>query len=465
MMRAHVRFASVFVLGAAFSVGCGGGSGGTGEDIDSGTEDSSIDSGGSEVDVDTGTDPDTGTFEIDTGADTKPETSPETSVVDTGTDTGSADTGSSDTGTADTGPADTGPADMGVDTTPACTVGAACDEANKCMTGKTFDATCACTGGTAVVCMDTNACTVDTCEPATGCKFTNAADGTTCGAGKKCTAGACSDLCTVGADCDDANACTTGTKFDATCACVGGTAVVCNDSNPCTADSCVPATGCATTPTAEGTSPTGCAAPSTCKAGVCTAPLAPPTITFTTPADNITKGFVATSDTCNGLDFTVVVTAPAKIATVSWHLFTPTRDGSSMTGSDCGAPTSALAPWRSGLGNPKFPFKIDESKYAGLTGGTFTENIGISGNYSGVAPWLFCKEPGTGGTAFATALNGTAIPPVSTAAGALRALSNYCFTTDSGGTAADKKWTLIVMVRDQAGNTVQAERKFTVYKI
>jgi cysteine-rich repeat protein len=96
---------------------------------------------------------------------------------------------------------------------------AACDDGNAC----TSDDTCGggtCHGGAAVVCDDANACTSDSCNPATGCVFTNNT-----------------------AACDDGNACTSGD----TCSggtCHGGAAVTCNDGNVCTTDSCNPATGC-----------------------------------------------------------------------------------------------------------------------------------------------------------------------------------------------------------------------------
>jgi hypothetical protein len=69
-------------------------------------------------------------------------------------------------------------------------------------------------------CDDGNACTTDSCNPATGCVFTNNT-----------------------ASCDDGNACTSGD----TCgggSCHGGAAISCSDVNACTTDACNPATGC-----------------------------------------------------------------------------------------------------------------------------------------------------------------------------------------------------------------------------
>ena len=74
---------------------------------------------------------------------------------------------------------------------------------------------------------DKNVCTLDACTPATGkCDYTAVSDGTTCDAdGTKCTAG---------------DACAKGT-------CVAGKKLDCDDSKPCTADSCDKATGCVNT--------------------------------------------------------------------------------------------------------------------------------------------------------------------------------------------------------------------------
>jgi hypothetical protein len=152
---------------------------------------------------------------------------------------------------------------------------AACDDGNACTAGDT------CSGGTChagapVVCDDGNVCTTDTCNPATGCVFTNNTnpcdDGNACTRTDACVGGVCvggnpvvctaSDTChdagtcdTVsgtcsnpskapGASCDDGNACTTGESCDANAVCGGGAAVNCDDGNACTGDVCDPATGC-----------------------------------------------------------------------------------------------------------------------------------------------------------------------------------------------------------------------------
>src|SRR5439155_7887586 len=71
-------------------------------------------------------------------------------------------------------------------------------------------------------CEDANACTSDTCDPMRGCLNDPVPEGSTCDDGNLCTTG---DTCRSGA-------------------CQGGGATQCDDLNVCTADSCVPATGC-----------------------------------------------------------------------------------------------------------------------------------------------------------------------------------------------------------------------------
>ncbi|MFT7621090.1 MAG: hypothetical protein ACI9WU_000251, partial [Myxococcota bacterium] len=99
----------------------------------------------------------------------------------------------------------------------ACTDGSACTDTDQCLAGT-------CTGST-VTCDDSQDCTSDSCDVATGCVFSVAADGTACDDSQACT---------------DATICTTGV-------CGGGTATDCDDGNPCTADVCNAATGCINT--------------------------------------------------------------------------------------------------------------------------------------------------------------------------------------------------------------------------
>ena len=158
--------------------------------------------------------------------------------------------------------------------------GKACDDADACTT----DDACAggvCTGlplssATSNGCDDGDPCTTDACNAATGC--THAGNTGPCDDGNGCTvADVCGPQgCVSGKpkDCDDSNPCTADTcapstgdcvhdgkpLADSPCdadgsvctagdACLGGSckagkAVVCDDLNPCTNDSCDAKTGC-----------------------------------------------------------------------------------------------------------------------------------------------------------------------------------------------------------------------------
>src|SRR5262249_32646103 len=93
------------------------------------------------------------------------------------------------------------------DDTP-CDDGNACTRPDTCQNGH-------CSAGPVRDCDDGNTCTTDSCDQASGCKHASLADGTSCQDGNACTTG---DACIHGA-------------------CVSGTAVDCNDPNPCTVDS------------------------------------------------------------------------------------------------------------------------------------------------------------------------------------------------------------------------------------
>jgi hypothetical protein len=80
--------------------------------------------------------------------------------------------------------------------------------------------------------------------------------------------------CAVGAGCDDHNACTTGESWTSACSCTGGATVSCDDDNPCTADSCAAATGCAHARLADGTACSGGA----CEAGECAGAVLAPVV-------------------------------------------------------------------------------------------------------------------------------------------------------------------------------------------
>ncbi|MCC6874048.1 MAG: lamin tail domain-containing protein [Sandaracinaceae bacterium] len=156
--------------------------------------------------------------------------------------------------------------------------GTTCNDSNACTSGDVCSATATC-AGTAISCDDSNVCTADSCDPASGCVRTptpgaSCADANLCNGSETCSAtGMCmpgtalacddGDQCTsdscvpatgcanvvmAGASCADGNACTEGDTCDASGACAG-TALDCDDANPCTADACDMAAGCMSTPT------------------------------------------------------------------------------------------------------------------------------------------------------------------------------------------------------------------------
>ncbi|MBM4352649.1 MAG: hypothetical protein FJ109_02470 [Deltaproteobacteria bacterium] len=174
---------------------------------------------------------------------------------------------------------------------------ALCNDSNACTTGDVCaNGKCA---GKPIVCDDKNSCTNDSCNPATGCVYQALPWGSKCDDGSACTTGDqclwtfcfgqslnCNDnnVCTNDScdpktgcvytnntnACDDANACTGADKCaDGKCS---GTPIKCDDLNPCTDDSCVPATGCKfvnnTAPCDDGNS---CTVGDACSAGTCKA--------------------------------------------------------------------------------------------------------------------------------------------------------------------------------------------------
>jgi len=135
------------------------------------------------------------------------------------------------------------------ETAGSCSDGNACTNGDACAGG-------VCVGGAAPVCDDGKLCTNDACDPLQGCVTTN--NSVACDDGKPCTSG---DTCAGGA-------------------CVGGAAVVCDDKNSCTVDSCDAIQGCIATPGNDGQicqaascpTATSFAAAGTCLAGQCAVP-------------------------------------------------------------------------------------------------------------------------------------------------------------------------------------------------
>jgi len=140
----------------------------------------------------------------------------------------------------------------------ACSDNNVCTSADYCAGGK-------CAGGELLDCDDGNICTDDGCQAAVGCTHVAndqpCSDGNECTKGDQCQAGSCaagglencddSNLCTadscdpalgcvyefLSAPCDDGDDCTVNDKcFQGQCQ--GGAQLNCDDSNPCTDDSC-----------------------------------------------------------------------------------------------------------------------------------------------------------------------------------------------------------------------------------
>ncbi len=172
----------------------------------------------------------------------------------------------------------------------ACDDGDLCTVGDQCVAGE-------CVGGAPLNCNDGNPCTTDSCNPAEGCAHGNSNeecdDGNACTEGDQCSGGQCVGTALV--DCDDGNPCTKDSCAPATgCAhaivagpcddgsactlndkcingeCVPGPLADCNDGNPCTTDTCDPATGCAHGNSNDACDDkNACTTGDHCEAGVC----------------------------------------------------------------------------------------------------------------------------------------------------------------------------------------------------
>ncbi len=153
---------------------------------------------------------------------------------------------------------------------PAAPAGTACSDGNACNGNETCDGSGACAAGPAPPVDDGNPCTVDACDVATGITHVAVANGTACNDGNACTSG---DVCTTGS--------------------CGGTAVAVDDGNPCTVDACSPATGVSHVPASVGTSCSDgndCNGSEACNGdGTCAAGTPPP----------VDDGNPCTVDTCD----------------------------------------------------------------------------------------------------------------------------------------------------------------------
>ncbi len=124
-----------------------------------------------------------------------------------------------------------------------CSDSSACTGGDVCSMGKCI--------GVTLDCQDNQACTLDSCNPATGCQ--HVANNAACNDNDACTLdvcdvlGGCIHQAQSGGACDDGNPCTSGETCGlgpAGVKCFGGTATNCNDNNICTTDSCDQVLGC-----------------------------------------------------------------------------------------------------------------------------------------------------------------------------------------------------------------------------
>ena len=135
--------------------------------------------------------------------------------------------------------------------------GAACSDGNVCNGSETCSAAGICRPGTPLVIDDADACTTDGCNPLTGVTHTPIAIDD----GNPCTVDACDKTVGVthtkvaaGTSCSDGNACNGGETCDGSGACQLGVAVAVDDGNPCTNDVCDASTGSVShTPAPAGT--------------------------------------------------------------------------------------------------------------------------------------------------------------------------------------------------------------------
>ncbi len=186
---------------------------------------------------------------------------------------------------------------------PVALAGKACDDGDACTVGDACKAG-GCSPGSAALCDDGAPCTVDVCDKSKGCSVdAKALDGKACDDGDACQG---PDVCVAGAckgkgaiSCDDGAPCTvddclpkSGCKHDAApftglpcddgdpCstpdACASGVckgaALLCDDENGCTVDSCAGGTCIHLGAALEGkacTHPDACVKGGACKAGVC----------------------------------------------------------------------------------------------------------------------------------------------------------------------------------------------------
>jgi hypothetical protein len=123
--------------------------------------------------------------------------------------------------------------------------GTACNDSSDCTTGDVCqEGLCL---GSPAACDDGLDCTVDGCDPGSGCTHlpVNALcdDTNPCTLDECSTAAGCQHAAYVGQACSDADPCTVGESCEADGTCGNGQALECSDDNECTDDSCDPGSG------------------------------------------------------------------------------------------------------------------------------------------------------------------------------------------------------------------------------
>ncbi|MEZ4221186.1 MAG: hypothetical protein R3B13_09660 [Polyangiaceae bacterium] len=172
---------------------------------------------------------------------------------------------------------------------------AACSDNLYCNGAEVCDLTQGCIAASAVSCTpDSVACTVEACDETLKTCTSTPSNGL-CSSGQICTASGCITVaCTQNSDCDDLNPCNGTETCDTNVpggACVGGTAMDCDDGIQCTLDECDPTNGQCKYTTFDGVCNDGdaCNGTESCVVGV-----------GCTPGTALTcdDGIACTNDTC-----------------------------------------------------------------------------------------------------------------------------------------------------------------------
>ena len=157
-----------------------------------------------------------------------------------------------------------------------------CDDGLWCNGAETCDAVADCQPGVAPNCVDQVDCTVDQCdEDADECLYTPV--DLLCDDTNPCTVDTCDQVslpsgCSYeqlsnGSSCSDDNLCN-GDEVCQNGMCQAGTALICSDDNPCTANYCLPMAGCMVDPLDNGTPCSDgnmCNGDEVCQGGACQA--------------------------------------------------------------------------------------------------------------------------------------------------------------------------------------------------